>query len=395
MTATADVIVVGLGAIGSALVCALAQRGVRVLGIDRFHPPHDRGSSHGLTRITRLAVGEGAAYVPLALRSHERWRELQALTGRVLYRRTDMLMIESQGAAQASLHGQSGFFGRTEALARRFGIAHERLDPAAVRERFPAFVIAEGDCAYFEHDAGLLHPEACIAAQLEVARRHGAVLRLGEPMLELSGGTASAAVRTAQGHYEAAQVVLCTGAWLPGQVGAPLAAPRLRVLRQVLHWFATERPDWYDPAHCPVFIWLHGPRIEDAMYGFPLGDGQPGVKVATEQVEQECDPDAVDRTIAPAEVQAMFEQHLQGRLRGLLPRVVHGATCLYTMAADGGFVVDRHPQLDAVTLVSPCSGHGFKHSAGLGEAIAQQLLGETPFTSLAPFALAAGSGAAP
>jgi sarcosine oxidase len=181
--------------------------------------------------------------------------------------------------------------------------------------------------------------------------------------------------------------VLCTGAWLPGQVGAPLAAPRLRVLRQVLHWFATEQPGWYDPARCPVFIWLHGPRVEDAMYGFPLGDGQPGVKVATEQVVHETDPDAVDRGIAPAEVKAMFEQHLQGRLRGLLPRTVHGATCLYTMAADGRFVVDRHPRLDAVTIVSPCSGHGFKHSAGLGEAIAQRLLGETPFASLAPFAL--------
>ncbi len=382
-----DVIVVGLGAIGSALTCALAQHGAKVLGIDRFHPPHDHGSSHGLTRITRLAVGEGAAYVPLAMRSHERWRELEALTGRVLYRRTGMLMLASPGAALADFHGQTDFFGRTEALARQFGIAHERLDAAAVRERFPAFAMGDGDSAYFEPDAGLLHPEVCIAAQLDVARRHGAELRVGEPMLEVAASGTGASVRTAQGAYQAARVVLCTGAWLPGQVGGPLAAPRLRVLRQVLHWFATEQPGWYDPAHCPVFIWLHGPRMEDAMYGFPMGDGQPGVKVATEQTVQECDPDAVDRTIAPAEVQAMFEQHLQGRLRGLLPRTVHGATCLYTMAADGGFVVDRHPRLEPVMLVSPCSGHGFKHSAGLGEAIAQQLLGETPFTSLAPFAL--------
>jgi len=387
-----DVIVVGLGAIGSALTCALAQRGAKVLGLDRFHPPHDRGSSHGLTRITRLAVGEGAAYVPLALRSHERWRELEALTGRVLYHRTGMLLLASPGAALTGLHGQAGFFDRTEVLARQFGIAHERLDARAVRERFPAFAMGEGDSAYFEPDAGLLHPEACIAAQLEVARRHGAVLRLGEPMLALeasANGGAGASVRTAQRTYRAARVVLCTGAWLPGQVGGPLAAPRLRVLRQVLHWFATEQPGWYDPAQCPVFIWLHGPREEDAMYGFPMGDGQPGVKVATEQTARETDPDALDRSIAPAEVQAMFEQHVQGRLRGLLPRTVHGATCLYTMAADGRFVVDRHPGLDAVTVVSPCSGHGFKHSAGLGEAIAQQLLGETPFANLAPFAIGA------
>lgn len=385
-----DVIVVGLGAIGSALACSLAQRGARVLGIDRFHPPHDRGSSHGLTRITRLAVGEGAAYVPLAMRSHARWRELEALTGLSLYRRTGMLMVASAGAAQASLHGQADFFGRTEALARQFGIAHERLDARQVHERFPAFAMQPDDLAYFEPDAGVLHPESCIAAQLAVARRHGAELHLGERVLEVDTSAAAAQVRTTSRTFSAAQVVLCTGAWLPGMVGGPLATPRLRVLRQVLHWFATERSDWYDPKRCPVFIWLHGPTVEEAMYGFPLGDGQPGVKVATEQLSDETDPDRVERHITESEVQAMFNQHLHGRLLGLQPRTVHGTTCLYTMAPDGGFVVDRHPALDRVTVVSPCSGHGFKHSAGLGEALAQRLLGQTPFTSLQPFAMSPG-----
>ena len=191
----------------------------------------------------------------------------------------------------------------------------------------------------------MLHPESCIAAQLAVARRHGAELHLGERVLEVDTSAAAAQVRTTSRTFSAAQVVLCTGAWLPGMVGGPLATPRLRVLRQVLHWFDTERSDWYDPKRCPVFIWLHGPTVEEAMYGFPLGDGQPGVKVATEQLSEETDPDRVERHITESEVQAMFNQHLHGRLLGLQPRTVHGTTCLYTMAPDGGFVVDRHEAL--------------------------------------------------
>ncbi|MGZ5235498.1 MAG: FAD-dependent oxidoreductase, partial [Caldimonas sp.] len=136
--ATADAIVVGLGAVGSAVCHHLSRAGARVVGIDRFRPPHDQGSSHGLTRITRLAVGEGAAFVPLARRSHELWRELEALSGASLYRRTGGLVIASEAARRGAYHGQTSFFARTVELAQRFGIDHELLDAAAIRDRFPA-----------------------------------------------------------------------------------------------------------------------------------------------------------------------------------------------------------------------------------------------------------------
>jgi sarcosine oxidase len=160
------------------------------------------------------------------------------------------------------------------------------------------------------------------------------------------------------------------------------------VQRQVLQWYRTTSPALYADAFCPVFIWLHGPRATDAMYGFPLGDGVAGVKVATEQLAQVTDPDRVERRVAPAECRATFDDHVRGRLAGLEPVAVATATCLYTSTVDGRFVIERDPGLPAVTVVSACSGHGFKHSAGLGESLAQQLLGDVPQVSLAPFGLA-------
>src|SRR6187549_1365574 len=181
--ATADVIVVGLGAVGSAVAHHLAAGGARVVGIDRFAPPHDQGSSHGLTRITRLAVGEGAAFVPLVMRSHALWPALEAASGETLHRRTGGLVIGSAEADVAKYHGQPGFLAQTVALAERFGIAHERLDAAAIRARFPAFLAGDAEQGYFERDAGVLFPERIVAAQLGEARRHGATLRLDERVL--------------------------------------------------------------------------------------------------------------------------------------------------------------------------------------------------------------------
>jgi sarcosine oxidase len=384
-----EIIVVGLGAVGSALTHHLARRGAQVLGLDRFHPPHDQGSSHGRTRITRLAVGEGAAYVPLVLRSHQLWRELEA-AGHApdgpLFRRTGGLVIGSAAADAGAFHGQAGFFARTAALARQFGIAHELLDARTVRGRHPQFLLRDDESAYFEPEAGVLAPERCVAAQLAAAAASGAQLSYGERVLSLRAGASGVTVHTDQGTRHAAQVVLTAGAWIPGLAGPPFAS-RLAVQRQVLHWFRSSTPALWSDARCPTFIWLHGPTLEDAMYGFPMGDGVDGVKIATEQVRLGTDPDAVERRVAPAEAQALLDRHVRGRLTGVEPLPVAAATCLYTSSVDGRFVIDRHPEMPALTVVSACSGHGFKHSAGLGEALAQQLLGETPHASLAAFGL--------
>jgi sarcosine oxidase len=385
--ATADAIVVGLGAVGSAACRFLAEGGARVVGIDRFRPPHDQGSSHGLTRITRLAVGEGAAFVPLVLRSHALWPALEAASGETLYRRTGGLVIGSAEADVAKYHGQPGFLAQTVALAERFGIAHERLDAAAIRARFPAFLAGDDERGYFEPDAGVLFPERIVAAQLGQARRHGATLRLDERVLAIApaaGGTVD--VVTDRGRLSAARVVVCAGAWAPGLAGAAFGGTRLRVLRQVLWWFGVDTPALYAPERCPVFIWIHGRGGERAsMYGFPMVDGVAGPKVASEQDTVESDPDRVDRHVDEADARPILEDHVRGRLRGITARVLRTATCLYTSSPDASFLVRPHPDSDAIAFVSACSGHGFKHSAGLGEALASQLLGRAPAVPLDAF----------
>lgn len=380
----ADVIVVGLGAVGSALLCQLARRGVNVIGIDRFDPPHDQGSSHGHTRITRLAIGEGEAFVPLVQRSHALWRGFEAETGERLMQTTGLLLVGAPASTVAAYHGQAGFFERTRAIARRFGIAHEMLAPAAVRERFPAFLPGADEHAYLETDGGVLFPEACLRVQLALAERAGARILRRCRMHGVQEQGSGVVVHTDHGALHAGRAVLCTGAWLPGQAGAAFPK-RLRVLRQVLHWFEPEVPAWFDAGVFPAFLWLHGPDPSDAFYGFPRVDGRPGVKLATEQFVHESDPDAVDRQVDAADARALHQRHLAGRLRGLTPRVQQSATCLYTMAGDGNFVIAPHPEVEHATLVSACSGHGFKHSAALGEALAQELAGETAFCDLAAF----------
>ena len=383
---TADIVVVGLGAVGSAVAHYLAAGGARVVGIDRYRPPHAHGSSHGATRITRLAIGEGDQYVPIVQRSHVLWRELEAENGETLMVTTGGLVIASASADLHPYHGQAGFFTQTTSAAERFDIAHERLDAAEIRHRFPAFLPSGDERGYLERDAGFLHPERCVAAHLRSAEANGADLRYGTALERIDDvhGGAGAIVSTDSGTIVAAHVVLATGAWLPDMLPATDAA-RFAVQRQVLHWFATDQPGLYDPARCPVFIWMHG-RHGEAFYGFPMADSHGGVKVATEQSEHGTTADTIERAVSDTETELTYDIHVRGRLRGLLPRSVHDATCLYTSTSDGRFVIGRHPRHAEVTVVSACSGHGFKHSAAVGEAVADGLLGRGPRVDLSSFA---------
>ena len=386
----ADVIVIGLGAIGSAVAWQLARRGARVVGIDRFTPPHEHGSSHGASRITRLAIGEGEAYVPLVQRSHQLWRELEAAAGCRLMQRTGGLVIGARDG-RARHHGQNNFVQRTLNAARRFGIAHEMLGRDEVLRRFPQFLLRDEEEAYFEPESGLLRPEDCVSAMLQAARNAGALLRFDEPVRSIDSSAGGVSVTTRCGRVHGAKAVLCAGAWTPALLAATSAgaalAPKMKVMRQLMCWFATDEPALYSPECCPIYIWLHGPRAEDLVYGFPQADSRAGIKLGSEQYAASTDPDLVEREVSDAEVREVHARHVAGRLRAVSARRVHAATCLYTVTPDMGFIVDRHPAHEPVTLVSACSGHGFKHSAGLGEALAQGLLGEPVAVDLSVFAL--------
>ncbi len=388
---TADVVVVGLGAVGSATLHRLALQGVRAVGIDRFDPPHAHGSTHGGSRVTRLAVAEGDAYVPLVRRSHEIWRELEQETGETLLREIGLLMIgEGDGAPS---HGRPGFLGATIDVARRHTIAHEILDSAEIRRRYPQFAVRDADRGFFEPTAGVVFPEAGVAAQLRLARTHGATIRPNEAVLSIAPHGDGVLVTTDGGSIAAGRVVLTAGAWLPGLAGG-IMADMVQVHRQTLLWFEPDEPRLYDPAACPVFIWMHGATEADYLYGFPLLPGEPGVKVGSERYDGHTEPDRVDRTIPEEEVQTLYDRHVDGRLLGLSRRLAKSATCLYAVTPDAGFIIDRLREDGTVLAASCCSGHGFKHSPALGEAVAAAAM--APTRVLAPeFSLARFGAAVP
>jgi sarcosine oxidase len=378
-----DVIVVGLGAMGSAALYQLARRGFAVTGIDRFTPPHDRGSSHGESRITRQAIGEGDEYVPFALRSHEIWRELEAETGRSLFSPIGGLIIGRP--TDAGIHGHADFVGRTIAAAKRFNIEHQVLLPAEVTARFPQFRLAGDETCYYEPGAGFLRPEQCIATQLDRARALGAGMRTGEVVTRVTADTAGVTVVTTTATYSAARLIVAAGAWVPRLLGGVFASA-LRVYPQALYWFAPDDDAAFGPGRFPIFIWRHGPVEDDHFYGFPVVGA--GVKVATEQFVRTVDPDEPSEA-PPAGAQQMHDLHVRRHLMGVSARCVRAVTCRYTVAPGFRFVIDRHPDWEHVLVASPCSGHGFKHSAAIGEALAERAIGGTSRLDLSPFARAA------
>ena len=380
-----DTIVVGLGAMGSAALYHLARKRGRVLGIDRFSPPHALGSSHGDTRVTRLAIGEGGHYTPLALRSHALWRELEAESGDDLLTTNGGLIISS---AEATSHTHvEHFFANTLAAARRYGIAHELLDAAEIRRRFPQFKVSDAEQGYLERDAGFVRPERCVAAHLRQAELRGATLHRDETVVGFHGTASGVTVTTDRGVYAAATLIVAAGAWLPGLLGRELARP-FTVYRQTLFWFEIEGPgSRFAVERCPIFIWELKGR-QQGVYGFPAVDGERGgVKIATEQFAEATDPDAVRRIVTDEEIRAMYADYVVPYISGVGSQCLKAATCLYTVTPDFGFVIDRHPAAERVLLVSPCSGHGFKHSPAIGEALAEIATGSAPCVDLTPFAL--------
>jgi sarcosine oxidase len=367
-----DAVVVGLGAMGSATLAELAARGRRVLGLDRFAPPHDLGSSHGKSRIIREAYFEDPRYVPLVQRAYERWADLERESGRTLVLRTGGLMI---GPPQGTLVSGALLSAETHALP------HERLTAAEARAAYPALRVADDAIAVREPRAGVLFPEACIAAQLERAKRHGAEVRCDEPALAWATDGEGVEVRTARGHYRAASLVLCAGAWLARLV--PELALPLTVTRQVLFWYEpAANPGRFAPERFPIFIWEDEPGR--FLYGFPdLGDG---VKIARHMEGEATDPGRVRREVSARETEAL-RLALVRCIPDAAGRLLQSAVCLYTNTPDQHFVVDLHPEHAQVVIASPCSGHGFKFASALGETLADLATGRKPAFDLEPFRL--------
>ena len=371
-----DVVVLGLGAMGAAATYQLARRGARVLGIDRYSPPHEFGSTHGDTRVTRVACGEGPEYSVFAARSHQIWRELEAELGMDLFTQNGLLVLFGPGERAAN-HSVADFRGATVDAAKKAKLDYEILDTAQIRQRYPAFNVADGDEAYHDDVGGFVRPERCVTAQLQKAKALGADLHLNETVISFDQAGGSVTVKTDKDTYHAKELIVAAGSWLPDFL-KPALAGQFKVTRQVLYWFqakgAAEHAQ-FSPERFPVYIWqVPAPQ---PIYGFPATGGlEEGVKIATEQNHSTTTPDTVARAVGPDEIREMYETYVGPYFPGLSPTCLKHKVCLYTQVDRARFIIDRHPDADRVIVASPCSGHGFKHSAGIGELLAQMALGE-------------------
>jgi sarcosine oxidase len=373
---TYDIAVIGLGAVGGAALLAGARARARVVGFDRFSPPHALGSTHGETRIVRAAIGEGADYSPFALRNFELTDRLAAETGDTLLHRCGLLVLG--GVLPHASHVPDGFLDTTIEAARRYSIPHEVLDARAVRERFPAYASYAGERAYYEPGAGMAYPERVVEAQIRRARALGAEAHVDTRALSIAADGRTVTVDTARGRVEARHAILAAGAWNPTFL-PPAVAKRLTVTRQTLHWFAAPTPAGaFEADRMPVFIW-------NDFYGFPIASKGGGVKIATETLNAVVDPEGGVRPADRADIDIV-----EPRVRAAFPELgphLRAATCLYTSTPDFNFWVGPHPLHANVTVVSACSGHGFKHSPAIGEAVAGLVLDGSARIDLSPFRL--------
>jgi sarcosine oxidase len=334
-----DVGIVGLGAMGSMAALELARRGHRVIGFDRFRPPHPFGSSHGKSRIIREAYFEHPQYVPLVQRAYQRWQVLEQEAGERLLLPTGGLMIGSPDGVLVTGAQRS---------AEQHGLPYEVLGTERMRQRYPLFELRPAEVGLWEPRAGVLFPELAVEAALRLAQAAGAQLHYEEPVLSWSGGEAIT-LRSAAGHWGVARVILAAGAWLAGD----LARTRLplRVARQTLFWFdSAGAAPLTSPEQLPIFIWEWEPGR--MFYGFPdLGDG---VKLAIHHEGEPTDPAQVRRTVYPEEADRLHEV-IAARMPRLGGTVRQSTVCLYSNTPDGDFILDRHPEDSRVLLASPCS----------------------------------------
>lgn len=364
-----DVLVVGLGAMGSAACRELARRGHRVTALDRYHPPHSRGSSAGGTRMIREAYFEEPLYVPLVRESYRRWRELEAGTGRRLLQVTGGLVVGRR---------EGGLVSGALRSAAVHGLEHQVLSASEVRDRWPAFRLREEECGVYEPRAGMLGAEECVRAFLEDAARSGARICTGEEVLDWTEEGEGVAVRTSRRTLSAGSLLLAGGPWTPAL--APDLGFSLEVERNVQHWFRPRSgSEGLGPDRFPVFLWERDGRT---WYGFPRTGA--GMKVAWHHGGTRCTPESMRRDARPEEVEEM-RRVLAERLPPAAGPHLRSQACMYTNTRDGHFLIDRHPGTSRVFVAGGFSGHGFKFAAVLGRALADLATGRRPEFDLAPF----------
>jgi len=367
-----DVAVVGLGAMGSATLGHLAQRGVRAVGVDRFAPPHTLGSTHGYTRIIREAYYEHPLYVPLVRRAYELWAALEARAGVSLFRQTGGVWVgpESGPLVRGALDS-----------ARMHDIAHDVFDGSELARRFPAYRARRGWVAVHEHRAGMLFPERCVEAYLATAARDGATVRTNTTVARWSLGANGITLVTDGGEIQAERAVVAAGAWLPELSTSLGVTIPVEIERQMSHWFTPAAHDGRFDS-CPVGLW----ELENAELFLTMPDEGHGVKCGMHHSGAPTSATAVNRVVADAE-NAAARRVLDEVMPGAAGALREARVCLYTNTPDHHFIIDRVAD-GRVVLLSPCSGHGFKFASAIGEIAADLACHGRSSFDVSPFSLA-------
>jgi sarcosine oxidase len=368
-----DVVVCGLGATGGAALYQLARRGVRVLGLERFAPGHERGSSHGETRIIRLGYFEHPSYVPLVRSAYAEWREIEQAAGRQLLHVTGIAEIgPPDGALVAG----------TLASIHRHGLRHEILAAPELMQRFPAFRVPPDYVGVVQPNGGFLEAESSIDAMVCLAQAKGAEIRIGETIAAIEPVASGVRIATDRGVVEAGVAIVALGPWVKALLPA-LPAP-IRVTRQVMAWFEPLDPAPLSDGRLPVFLLESRHGIH---YGFPPLRS-PAIKVAKHHHrDQTVDAEAYDRT-ASAEDEMLIRAAIAEHVPAANGRLIKAETCLYTMTPDGDFILDRLPGAAQIVVASPCSGHGFKFAPVIGEILADLATTGVTAHDISRFALA-------
>jgi sarcosine oxidase len=368
-----DVIIVGLGAMGSAAARQLAGRGQRVLGIEQFTPAHEFGSSHGATRIIRKAYFERPDYVPLLTRSYELWDELSAQFGEELFTRCGVLMIGRPDSPVVS---------GTLKSAREWSLPHEVLDAKQLRARYPQFAVPDDQLAVFEADAGFTRPEVAVLANIELALEDGAELWFDTEVESVELGPGGVHVTAADQELVAPRAVIATGAWV--RKLAKLHQYPITVQRQTMHWFEPASPAAdLGVDKLPAYLWdwpVTTGTMDGAIYGFPLQQGDIGVKVALyhDGTDTDIDPDFIVREVTRRDAERLIDL-VSVALPSLTGDWLAGKACMYAGVPGDDFVLGMHPGSSGkVVLAAGFSGHGFKFAPVVGEIVADLVMnGET------------------
>jgi sarcosine oxidase len=362
---TTDVVVIGVGAMGSASLWQLAERGVPAIGFERFQPGHSKGSSHGESRIFRTAYLEGPGYVPLARRAVELWRRLQEVSGVPLMTENGALMLGQM---------DSSVITATMRSIKAYDLPHELLSEDELRARYPGHRVDPGEVAIHENDAGFIRPETAILAAVARAEDLGAQVIRGTVVDRIELGPDRVRVIAGDVVCEAHHAIVSVGTWL-GKLLPELGLP-LRVTRQLPGWYPIERPELFMPDRFPVFMRDIGDHSrpgdviasDSTFYGFPTLDGKT-IKVAVHREGTLADPDNLNRVVTQDDL-AEVRSYIEAFLNGVGTNPVRTEVCMYTNTPDHDFLVGSPPGMHQLTILGGFSGHGFKFSSVMGEVAA-------------------------